>query len=86
MPGKFWLPAIASALVSSGALCAQTPSPIEEEDRPLRLSGMGLNVTDIEAARDFHTQVLGLKVALRIPGADGEDAAHLRAYLIAMHK
>ena len=77
MPKTFWPLALAAALACGPALTAQTPPPMEDEVRPLRLSGMGLNVTDIEAAKDFYTQVVGLKVSLRIPGSNGGTAEYL---------
>lgn len=40
---------------------------LEDEQRPIRISGVGIRVSDIEASMKFYTEVLGLKVGARIP-------------------
>lgn len=41
------------------------------------MSGMGLNVKDIERQKAFYTDVLGYKVAARVPAKDGTAAEYL---------
>lgn len=77
MSKNYWALGVAVALACGSVVSAQTTAPLAEDVRPLRLSGMGLNVSDIEAAKDFYTEVLGLKVALRLPGVNGTTAEYL---------
>lgn len=57
---------VAAAFVAMSAYAADAP-PMPEVIRPARISGVGLNVVDIEKERAFYEQVLGLKVATRVP-------------------
>jgi len=71
--------------VCLGALtvAAQTsPAPVAalpDEIKPIRVSGLGIRVSDLERSKQFYTQVLGLKVAAKVP-AQGEP----REYLLGM--
>lgn len=70
--------AIAAACLTSTAL-AQTPpaSPaLPEEIKPIRISGVGLRVSDLERSKKFYTEVLGLKVNAKVP-AQGEAVEYL---------
>ncbi|GFE85243.1 VOC family protein [Steroidobacter agaridevorans] len=61
----------ALALVSIPALAGpDVPSP-PEDVKPIRVSGLGIRVSDLERSKQFYTEVLGLKVAARVP-AQGE--------------
>ncbi|MDX1491880.1 MAG: VOC family protein [Pseudohongiellaceae bacterium] len=40
---------------------------LSEEQRPIRISGVGIRVSDLETSLKFYTEVLGLKVGARIP-------------------
>jgi lactoylglutathione lyase len=44
--------------------------------KPLRVSGVGLRVSDLEKSKKFYTEVLGLKVDARVP-AQGEAVEYL---------
>ena len=63
--------AAAMALSCAGCATAQALPPLAESERPLRMSGMGLNVDDLEAQKAFYTDVLGYKTVVRVPGPDG---------------
>jgi catechol 2,3-dioxygenase-like lactoylglutathione lyase family enzyme len=66
MIGRLMLGAAAACVLSGGATAADLP-PLAPETRPIRASGVGLNVSDIERSKAFYTDVLGFKVAARIP-------------------
>jgi lactoylglutathione lyase len=47
---------------------AQTASTaLADDEKPIRVSGLGLRVSDLERSKQFYTEVLGLKVGARIP-------------------
>jgi len=60
------------AAVMAGALAApalaQTP-PLTDDIRPLRASGLGLTVSDLERSMRFYTEVLGFKVDAKVPAS-----------------
>ena len=57
---------------------AQTPiAPLAEDTKPLRVSGLGLNVSNLERSMKFYTDVLGLKVDSKVPGKDGKVVEYL---------
>jgi catechol 2,3-dioxygenase-like lactoylglutathione lyase family enzyme len=62
---SFLLAAMAAAIAWPAA--AQTLPPIGDAERPTRASGVGLNVADLERSMRFYTEVLGFKVAARVP-------------------
>lgn len=57
---------------------AQTVSDAGPSDelKPIRISGLGIRVSDLERSRKFYTEVLGLKVGAKVP-AQGEPAEYL---------
>lgn len=68
--------AIALAVASLGAAAlAQTPA-LQEAEKPIRVSGLGIKVSDLERSKTFYTEVLGLKVGARVP-ALGEAVEYL---------
>jgi catechol 2,3-dioxygenase-like lactoylglutathione lyase family enzyme len=70
--------AIAAACLTSTAL-AQPPTAapaLPEEIKPIRISGVGLRVSDLERSKKFYTEVLGLKVNAKVP-AKGEAVEYL---------
>lgn len=68
---------LAAALaLTATATTAQTVAPLPEALKPIRTSGVGLNVTDLERSRRFYTDVLGMKVGQRVP-AQGEPVEYL---------
>jgi catechol 2,3-dioxygenase-like lactoylglutathione lyase family enzyme len=64
-------PAVAQGPVTQPALA--------DAERPIRISGLGIRVSELERSKAFYTEVLGLKVGARVP-AQGE--AH--EYLLGM--
>jgi lactoylglutathione lyase len=46
------------------------------DDAPIRVAGVGLRVSDLERSKKFYTEVLGLKIAARVP-AQGEPREYL---------
>ena len=46
------------------------------DDAPIRVAGIGLRVSDLERSKKFYTEVLGLKIAARVP-AQGEPREYL---------
>ena len=56
---------------------AQTPPTAPADDiKPIRISGVGLRVSDLERSKKFYTEVLGLKVNAKVP-AQGEPVEYL---------
>ena len=58
---------------------AQTTSPapaLTDELKPIRVSGLGIRVSDLERSKQFYTEVLGLKVGAKVP-AQGEPHEYL---------
>jgi catechol 2,3-dioxygenase-like lactoylglutathione lyase family enzyme len=64
----------AMALVA-GALAQTTPA-LQDAEKPIRVSGLGIKVSDLERSKAFYTEVLGLKVGARVP-AQGEAVEYL---------
>lgn len=50
--------------------------PLAEDEHPIRISGLGIRVSDLEKSLDFYTRVLGLKVGARVP-REGEAVEYL---------
>jgi lactoylglutathione lyase len=66
---------VAGSLVA--VAIAQTPVPALTDDvKPIRVSGLGIRVSDLERSKQFYTEVLGLKVGARVP-AQGEAKEYL---------
>lgn len=67
-----------SALAATAPLSvAQTAPPaLADAERPIRISGVGLRVSDLEASKKFYTEILGLKVGARVP-AQGDAVEYL---------
>jgi catechol 2,3-dioxygenase-like lactoylglutathione lyase family enzyme len=49
---------------------------LPEDELPIRVAGVGLRVSDLERSKKFYTEVLGLKIAARVP-AQGEPHEYL---------
>jgi catechol 2,3-dioxygenase-like lactoylglutathione lyase family enzyme len=66
--------ALAVALIAFvfGALAQTLPADLQ----PIRVAGVGLRVADVERSKKFYTELLGLKVAARVP-AQGEAREYL---------
>jgi catechol 2,3-dioxygenase-like lactoylglutathione lyase family enzyme len=53
-----------------------TPTPLTDDTKPIRISGLGIRVSDLERSKKFYTEVLGLKVGAKVP-AQGEPTEYL---------
>jgi catechol 2,3-dioxygenase-like lactoylglutathione lyase family enzyme len=68
--------AMSLAIVSVPAV-GETPSaPLADDVKPIRVSGLGIRVSDLERSKKFYTDVLGLKVGARVP-AQGDAVEYL---------
>ena len=67
---KLKLFAAAAALALATAAFAQPPvPPLTDDIRPIRASGLGLTVSDLERSMKFYTEVLGFKVDAKVPAS-----------------
>lgn len=66
----------ALAIAAAPVLAETSESALPEETKPIRVSGLGLRVSDLERSKKFYTDILGLKVAARVP-AQGEPYEYL---------
>jgi catechol 2,3-dioxygenase-like lactoylglutathione lyase family enzyme len=55
---------------------ADTAPALSDDIKPIRISGLGLRVSDLERSKKFYTEVLGLKVGAKVP-AQGEPHEYL---------
>jgi lactoylglutathione lyase len=55
---------------------AQAVPPLADDIKPIRVSGLGIKVIDLERSKKFYTDVLGLKVGAKVP-AQGEAVEYL---------
>jgi lactoylglutathione lyase len=55
---------------------AQAVPPLADDVRPIRVSGLGIKVSDLERSKKFYTEVLGLKIGAKVP-AQGEAVEYL---------
>ncbi len=73
-----WL--FTAALLWANTTFAQTSASavpaLPDEVKPIRVSGLGIRVSDLERSKRFYTEVLGLKVGARVP-AQGEPVEYL---------
>lgn len=64
------------ALPAAVAQTPATPTALADAEKPIRVSGLGIRVSDLERSKKFYTEVLGLKVGARVP-AKGEAHEYL---------
>lgn len=67
---------LAFSFFASAAWAEKPLSALSESERPIRVSGLGIRVSDLERSKKFYTEVLGLKVDARVP-AKGEAIEYL---------
>jgi catechol 2,3-dioxygenase-like lactoylglutathione lyase family enzyme len=68
---------IALAVIASPAFGESSATPALADDvKPIRVSGLGIRVSDLERSKNFYTEVLGLKVGARVP-AQGDAVEYL---------
>jgi lactoylglutathione lyase len=66
---------VGTGLFASLAL-AQAVPPLADDVKPIRVSGLGIKVSDLERSKKFYTEVLGLKIGAKVP-AQGEAVEYL---------
>lgn len=62
--------ALLAAIVAAPSALAQAPtsaSGAPADIKPIRISGLGIRVSDLQRSKKFYTEVLGLKVGARVP-------------------
>jgi lactoylglutathione lyase len=70
------LAGIVGAGLSASIVLAQAVPPLGDDIKPIRVSGLGIKVSDLERSKQFYTEVLGLKVGAKFP-AQGEAVEYL---------
>lgn len=68
---------VAMFAFAAAPVLADSPAPpVPEDVKPIRVSGLGIRVSDLERSKKFYTEILGLKVAAKVP-AQGEPYEYL---------
>ena len=67
---------LALAIVAAPAFGETPSSPLADDVKPIRVSGLGIRVSDLERSKKFYTEVIGLKVGARVP-AQGDAVEYL---------
>jgi len=67
---------ILGAIACSSVLASETVPALPDDTKPIRVSGLGIKVSDLERSKKFYTEVLGLKVGAKVP-AQGEPYEYL---------
>ena len=68
---------LALVVMASPAFGETSATPALADDvKPIRVSGLGIRVSDLERSKKFYTEVLGLKVGARVP-AQGDAVEYL---------
>ena len=67
---------LACVLAASPTLADNSASSVPDDVKPIRVSGLGIRVSDLERSKRFYTEVLGLKVGAKVP-AQGEPHEYL---------
>jgi catechol 2,3-dioxygenase-like lactoylglutathione lyase family enzyme len=70
------LAGIAGSGLFASLVLAQAVPPLADDVKPIRVSGLGIKVSDLERSRKFYTEVLGLTVGAKVP-AQGEAVEYL---------
>jgi lactoylglutathione lyase len=66
---------VGAGFFASAAL-AQAVPPLADDVKPIRVSGLGIKVSDLERSKKFYTEVLGLKIGAKVP-AQGDAVEYL---------
>lgn len=71
-------PLVAAMALAALPVLADAPpaAPPIDDTKPIRVSGLGIRVSDLERSKKFYTEVLGLRVAAKVP-AHGEPYEYL---------
>jgi len=73
------LAAVFATAIPFSAALADAPAAataVPDDIKPIRISGLGIRVSDLERSKKFYTEVLGLKVGAKVP-AQGEPYEYL---------
>jgi lactoylglutathione lyase len=70
------LAGIVGAGFFASAALAQAVPPLADDVKPIRVSGLGIKVSDLERSKKFYTEVLGLKIGAKVP-AQGDAVEYL---------
>jgi catechol 2,3-dioxygenase-like lactoylglutathione lyase family enzyme len=70
------LAGIVGAGFFASAALAQAVPPLADDVKPIRVSGLGIKVSDLERSKKFYTDVLGLKIGAKVP-AQGDAVEYL---------
>ena len=62
--------------ICASPFAADSTRALPEDIKPIRVSGLGIKVSDLERSKQFYTAVLGLKVDAKVP-AQGETVEYL---------
>jgi catechol 2,3-dioxygenase-like lactoylglutathione lyase family enzyme len=69
---------VLAALIATVAAADTSPNvaAVSDDVKPIRISGLGIKVSDLERSKQFYTEVLGLKIGAKVP-AQGEPYEYL---------
>lgn len=67
---------IAAGLLMTSVVAHMQAASLPDDVKPIRVSGLGIKVSDLERSKQFYTEVLGLKVGAKVP-AQGEPHEYL---------
>jgi catechol 2,3-dioxygenase-like lactoylglutathione lyase family enzyme len=69
---------LAAATVIAFSAMADAPivPALTDDAKPIRISGLGIRVSDLERSKKFYTEVLGMKIGAKVP-AQGEPVEYL---------
>lgn len=70
------LTVLVAASFANTAFGESKVAPLGDDEKPIRVSGLGIRVSDLERSKAFYTEVLGMKVGARVP-AQGEAVEYL---------
>jgi catechol 2,3-dioxygenase-like lactoylglutathione lyase family enzyme len=65
-----------AVILASAVMPAPAVTTLADDVKPIRVSGLGIRVSDLERSKQFYTEVLGLKVDARVP-AQGDAVEYL---------
>lgn len=76
LSSTFYILILAFGFLASASWAEKSLPALSDDDKPIRVSGLGIRVSDLERSKKFYTEVLGLKVDARIP-AKGEAIEYI---------